>query len=125
MSQILKDAIQKTIKQGKQSLNKYGLCAYRSTLEPKGLKCLVGRLIPNRKYSERLENDGIRELAATNMYYKKYGSPTEADLKHLIHAQECHDTAYEYDFVNSFKSSITMAVRLGELPESCLDYMKI
>lgn len=97
------------INQGVPSITERGLCKYRS---PDGNKCAIGHLIPDDKYSPRMEGS----LATAKHVFSATGlKEVHMDLVHSI--QECHDIAseiYERDFLFAFKSHMRRtAVKYG------------
>ena len=59
----------------------YTVCRYRT---PEGLQCAAGCLIPDERYSEDLEGNGVETLME---FFTELGH----DVKLVAHLQEVHD----------------------------------
>jgi hypothetical protein len=73
----------------KMSVNGNGVCAYRS---PNGLKCAVGFLIPDDKYSKSLEG-----LSASSEVILGITEVSPHDKRFLKDLQEIHDISFSPD----------------------------
>ncbi len=87
-------AISFVIEQGKASVTKDGKCMYRG---PKGTKCAIGALIPDKLYTRNMDTYSSVDQFIPGC---AYSDPREAFLSDL---QECHDYADDEDFVNDVR----------------------
>lgn len=96
LQKLFDRAVGGVLKQGTSSLkiNQYGgsICMYRGD---NGTKCAIGHLIPDSKYDEKMENNGIERLLDHNLFPYKYGAKY---LNQLAELQQLHDfNANRYD----------------------------
>ena len=66
-----------------------GKCLYRVKKDNKVLLCAVGCLIPDKDYSENMEEQSINDLF--RRYYAQYEQPDTLRLELLQGLQEIHD----------------------------------
>lgn len=115
MSELVKEAIIKTLQQGKPAFDKkLDMCMYRTD---DGNKCAVGQLIPEDKYSRTIE--GVPALYVLTRF--NIGTNYE---KHLLSAlQHCHDSAAKQPtyFIEAFIRRIESNPDLKEVLDS-FDY---
>lgn len=72
--------------QGKQSIDRGGICLYRG---PDDLKCAIGHLIPDRVYSVGMENWNPFNLCEEFSYLRRLFR--DCDLTFLSELQVIHD----------------------------------
>lgn len=127
-SEVVK-AISNTVLQGAPSVSENSeACLYRG---PCGLKCVVGHMIPDDKYSKNMDKTSISGgLSSTaigdNFLIKQALELSNEEVTILEVLQECHDrftsqVSYVQQFTSNFKSSIKFNVEQGDLPKYCLE----
>lgn len=79
-------AVQALRRQGKQSVDRGGICLYRG---PDKLKCAIGHLIPDRVYDGEMENRNPFNLCEQSPYLRRLF--TDCDLTFLSELQVIHD----------------------------------
>lgn len=91
-------AIDKTAKQGQQSNNKAGSCAYRGT-NSRGstLCCVIGHMIEDKQYYKELESSNAEGILVTTAVEKSLSADYElsyGDVQLLFYIQVAHDDLY-------------------------------
>jgi len=111
-------SIRAVIAQGKKSVNDEDLCMYRGF---DGLKCAIGHLIPDSKYSPYIEDKVlVSGRVVEELFPKKY--KTDSNWINLFTTlQTQHDNAVNNEFVSSFKGRVGNAISEGMLPKYCLE----
>lgn len=83
-------------------------CAYRNSA---GLKCAVGCLIPDEKYSEDLEGKTVRSFYDTNLFEDVFDPKNNEIWRMLSHLQDIHDgasTVEWYDYLKEYAEINTL-----------------
>lgn len=122
MSNMLKQAIEGLLKQGKKSEDEDGLCVYRA---PDGSKCAVGMLIKDEYYRGTMEGETPHDPCVHEALTSSLGHDlTRLDVEYLNVLQRAHDRSDSSNFIVSFKNTIETLVANGELPQVTLEYLK-
>lgn len=92
------------LKQNKVCKKRVGDCLYRG---PKGMKCAIGALIPNKLYQKEFEDIGDLETIIDHIptIHKLFGG--RKHLKFLQDLQEIHDDFLPEDWPKKLKEFAT------------------
>ena len=90
-------------KQGKKSVDPHNQwqCMYRGGM---GRMCAIGALIPDELYQTCFENKTIYSLLGNHPEIKEHFDGVNPDV--LVHLQDVHDSANNYDFLNSMEQGM-------------------
>ena len=88
--------------QREKSINEEGTCLYRG---PRGLKCFIGALIPDDKYTPKLEGKSAGGPTVGETWGLNLEVPGQKDLAYLL--QKIHDLRPIVDWEDEFRCLAT------------------